>query len=601
LFAAAHGTRAQDGGLRITITSIADEAYPNARAIVGIEDTQDGGGAALDASNFTVTVDGQPATIVSADLAGEEDEPLDTLILMDTSGTTQGAPLAAAKSAAKAFLLELSPADRVAVMSFSDEVHLLQDYTDDRALATAAIDALTSGGNTALYQATTVAALKAAQAPARRKAVILLSDAAGEYGNKSVATREEAVAAATNAAVPFFNIAQGSGEDLAYFQTIAEATQGKLLQAADPGELEALYVSIGRLLRSQYVVTFDASAAATEGGSRVLVTLTAGERSSTAEQTYSPGDGFLPTFSIDGVTAGETLREPREITATVSSGAPRVRWYVDEVNVFEINEPPYVFRYDPAAFGEGEHTLRVAVGDGAAAIESSVSFSSTPPAVSSGGGPPVIPIAGVAAAVLLAAGGFMFAKRRATNGDRPIPADQRTKSWAQQVAQRRASGEAVEGEGAAPVSGEGNVTREDIGQAMGLLISRAGIDLGSEYTVGGKPVSIGAAARCGVRINDPDLASEEARIWVRGEHLMLHMFTRLTTIEAGGSSGSWQILEPGDAFDIGQHTFEFRLLPSTQAAAPTPEETPNVLRDQRPAPEPPPPGTRFGDMMPRAD
>jgi VWFA-related protein len=581
----------QESAPRLTITSITDGDYPEARAILGVEYAGDAA-PTLTVADFTLTADGEPAPIKRAELASSEDEPLEALLLMDTSGTTEGSPLAAAKSAAKAFLQELAPEDRVAVMSFSDDVHLLQDYTNDRALVTAAIDALQSGGNTALYQATAVASFKAAQSPAKRKALILLSDAAGEYGGKSIATREEAIAAAQAAGVPFFNIVQGSGEDTAYFQQVAEATRGRLLQAAGPEDLQALYVSIGRLLRSQYVITFDASAVSAEGA-RVRITVRTAGSEASADAPYTPGPDFLPSVSLVGVRGGETLNAPREITATVSSGTPRVRWYIDDVNVFETTAPPYVFTYDPSRFEGGEHTLRVAIGEGTASAETSVSFSSTPPPPAPGGGPPFLLIGAVVFAMALGAGAFFVMKARRPKGERPIPAEQRTKSWAAQVAAKRAAA------GEAPAPGT-EVVQEDIGDAMGLLISRSGNGAGQEYAIGGKPVSVGAGARCGVRIRDDELASEEARVWVRGGHLMLHLFTRLTTVEASGLGGGWQILEPGDTFQIGQHTFEFRLLPAPQAAGTDDAPVPNVLRDRESADAAPRPG-RLTDLMPHAD
>jgi len=127
---------------------------------------------------------------------------------------------------------------------------------------------------------------------------------------------------------------------------------------------------------------------------------------------------------------------------------------------------------------------------------------------------------------------------------------------------------ADDGEAAAP---------ESIGEPKGVLISRGGPDLGNEYMVGGSPVSIGSAARCGVRVNDPALAGEEARIWIRKRHLMVHRMTKLTTMVVEGSSGGWQILEPGDTFEIGEHRFEFRLLAEQQPQHDG--DVPNVLRD----------------------
>jgi len=97
-----------------------------------------------------------------------------------------------------------------------------------------------------------------------------------------------------------------------------------------------------------------------------------------------------------------------------------------------------------------------------------------------------------------------------------------------------------------------------------------------------------------VRIDDPELAAEEARTWVRGGHLMVHKMTRLSVIAADGTSGGWMILEPGDTFTIGDHVFEFRILDPAvrglaiaQDAVPAEESTPNVLRDPSAQGEPP--------------
>jgi hypothetical protein len=163
----------------------------------------------------------------------------------------------------------------------------------------------------------------------------------------------------------------------------------------------------------------------------------------------------------------------------------------------------------------------------------------------------------------------------------------------------------------APAGDEEAVVPESIGEPMGMLISRGGPDLGSEYMVGGSPVSIGSGARCGVRVDDPGLAGEEARIWIRKGHLMLHRMTKLTAIVVEGSSGGWQILEQGDTFEVGQHRFEFRLLPQTQPER-EPGDIPNVLRDpdvprrgitpppvQGPMPMPEARHSNFSDLMPR--
>jgi VWFA-related protein len=572
--------RAQDSGIKATIISIADDAYPQASAVVSIENANGDAGAPLAREQFAATVDGAPASIVSADLVTSESAPLDLLLVIDTSGSMAGAPIDSAKAAAKALVAELGAQDRIALIHFGDVVNLSQDFTSDRALINGAIDRLVAQGNTALYQATAAASVKIGTSLASRRVVVLLSDGA-DFGGASTATRADALAAAASVSVPFFTIAQGNDLDLPYLQQLADGTSGQLLQAPQPSDLEALYVGLGRLLKSQYVITFDASAASIEDGSQVTITVTIDAQSASAEARYQPGPDFLPVIDIEGLTAGETVLEPREIRVNVSSGSPHVTWYVDDVNVMELDAPPYTYLFEPDAFEGGDHRLRIAVGDGPGRIESGISFSSVGPAPSGGGS--TLLYALVAIAMMIGAGAFvMLKKRKPRPKTTVIPADQRLKSWATQVAEKS---------GVLPVPTEaGEGAHEDIGVAMGRLVSRAGNDAGSEYMVGGKPVSIGAGAQCGVRIDDPELASEEARIWVRGQHLMYHKFTRLTTLEAEGSTGGWQILEQGDTFQIGQHTFEFRLLErATEADATDPLSGAD------------PPRPKLGDLMPRAD
>jgi len=594
-------TSAQAPTLRATISSVTDDAYPNAHLVLNIEDDSAEGLAELRPEDLTVTLNGAPTTVVSTQLASSENEPLDLTLVIDTSGSMAGAAMASTKEAAKALVGELAPADRVAVIGFADQVVIVQDYTTDRALVTASIDGLVAQGNTALYQATTVAAFKAVSSTATRKAVVLLSDGA-DFGGASTATREEAINAARNVGVPYFAIAQGTDLDLPFLQELASVTKGRLLEAPDPADLQNLYLSVGRLLRNQYVVTFDASAVATLPESTVGIRVHAGDREAADEATYRPAPGFAPALDISGVEPGDDLSTARDILVNIGTGiAPaRVTFFVDATQVSELTTGPYVFTYDPGLFGEGDHTIRVVADLGGAPVETSVAFRSHPAVASGGGGGLNAMLIVAALAVMVVVGGvaWLYSKLRHRGTDiSRLSVSQRTVPWAQQVAAKREAPAMPLMHGEEP-----ETEQEAIGEPLGLLISRGGTDLGSEYTVGASPVSVGSAARCGVRIDDPEMAAEEARIWVRSGHLMVHRMTRLSVIAADGTSGGWMILEPGDTFSVGAHVFEFRMIdpnaqpvadkPATPSAATPspavvrePTAVPNVLRD-RPAEEP---------------
>ncbi|MBI2723517.1 MAG: VWA domain-containing protein [Chloroflexi bacterium] len=560
--------------------------------------TDDSSGAELSGltpDNVKVTVDGKPASVRSVELAASQNLPLDVLFVFDVSGSMQGEPILRAKDAGKGFMKGLAPADRVAVLAFADNVRVVQDYTTDRALASRAIDSLEANGNTALYEATARAADSARASGSARRAVIFLSDGAQD-GVPLTTQRDQAIAAADGADTPFFVVGEGRDLDREFLQQLAQSSRGRYLEAPDPSQLASLYEGVGQLLRSQYVVTFDATDVKPDG-SEVTISLDSAGRSASATSTFKPSAAFAPSpVTLEGVQPGELLDDVRSVTLNTSGATPlRVTFYVDGINVFETVTPPYTYTFDPANFSAGDHTLKATAQYGGKATDAVVGIRSAPPAARPpSGGPPMMPIAiGAAVGIILAIATFIFVRVRIA-GREDAPDAQRVVPWATPLVR-----------GAPPppdLAQDDAAMAESVGEPLGLLVSRAGSDVGSEYSVGGLPVSIGSGRRCAVRVDDVDLAAEEARIWVRKGHLMVHKMTKLTTMVNEGTTGGWEILEPGDTFEVGKHTFEFRLLPEARPQG----AVPDVLRDPEIAPRPAPehvpsPPSAFRDLMPRND
>jgi VWFA-related protein len=619
---------AQDGGsLRLTFNGTAEQPYPDAQVIVTVEDASGASLTGLDAGSFAITVDGKPTTVSKAELVSSTTSPLDVLLMIDTSGSTEGVALAEAKNAAVAFIRSLAPEDRVAIMRFANSVTVQQDFTNDKEAAIAAVNALVSRGQTELYKAAAGAINQAATSTSARRAVVFLTDGAQDAIVTDV-TADQAIGLARSTGIPVFTIALGAAiQDSSFIQDLASVSGGRYLEAPTPGDLTNVYQSVGRLLQNQYAVTFDASEASGKPESQISVQVTAsGGRTANASGVFAPSAAFVaPSVTVTGLTAGETLEEARDVSVTSAATKPieKAAFYVDNVNVFETSEAPFSFTYDPDEYGEGEHSLRVAATiDGRVIDSEGVAFRSVPsapvvtdePGDGGGGGLPVLPIAGVLGALAVVGAAFLVYQRiKVTSGPslEMVSPDQRVTPWA--TRHRAITKPPIDDEDAVI---DDSSPAEDIGEALGVLISRAGPDMGQEYAVGGKPVSIGSGARCAVRINDAQMATEEARIWIRNKTLMLHRMTRLTTIATDGVSGGWQMLDPGETFKIGEHLFEFRLLPdgatAPESSAPK-GDIPNILRDKSDEPQPrpsapplPEPGLasnegprRLTDMMPR--
>ncbi|MBX3143249.1 MAG: macro domain-containing protein [Trueperaceae bacterium] len=91
---------------------------------------------------------------VALPAASSDRHPIDLALVIDRSGSMSGAPLEAAKAAAREAVNMLLPGDRVAVVTFDDSVYVpvpLTDVGTGTALINAAIGGIGPGGSTNLF------------------------------------------------------------------------------------------------------------------------------------------------------------------------------------------------------------------------------------------------------------------------------------------------------------------------------------------------------------------------------------------------------------------------------------------------------------------
>ena len=205
----------------------------------------------LTAADFRILEDGSPQTI-SAFAAG--DFPLAVAIGLDRSfsmGAGRAARLDTAKSAARAFIDALKPADQVMVIAIGSETSVVAPLSTNHEAALAAIDRLDAWGTTPLYDAMAVA-LDAIQSAKGRRALVVLSDGSDRYSETSAATLVDRV---RRRDVLVYPVAIGS-ERPAVFAELATASGGRSVFQTDPRELSATLTSIANELRSQYLLGY---------------------------------------------------------------------------------------------------------------------------------------------------------------------------------------------------------------------------------------------------------------------------------------------------------------------------------------------------------
>ena len=184
----------------------------------------------------------------------EERRPIDVVLLIDTSGSMQGGPLADAKSAARRFIESMEPNDRIAVVSFASQPTVQQEFTSDRGRLAAVIDGLVASGETALYDGLVKAASLVGASPATERYVVALSDGGDTL---SINSPDNAARALKDAKAPVYAVALESPEyNPLTLETIARTSGGKLTSVKDSGSLLTLYESIAEEMQLRYRVEY---------------------------------------------------------------------------------------------------------------------------------------------------------------------------------------------------------------------------------------------------------------------------------------------------------------------------------------------------------
>jgi tight adherence protein B len=177
------------------------------------------------------------------------------VLLIDASNSMEGAPIAGAMAAARAFLAERKDDLPVSVVVFGPDDTILAEFTTDGEELTAAVaQAPPLAEGTHIYDALINVADQAKDEGLERTTVVLLSDGT-DVG--SAAGRAEALEALDEANVRVFSVGLKSKQyDPATLQAVAQRTGGRYAESSSPAALEPIFEEIGQQLSSEYEVTY---------------------------------------------------------------------------------------------------------------------------------------------------------------------------------------------------------------------------------------------------------------------------------------------------------------------------------------------------------
>ena len=299
---------AADEALPVVGTDIS--AFPDVRMVVAPPASL--ADETLPATAFGVSEDGQARAVRVDPLPAGQ---VEVALAIDTSASMAGAPLAAAKAAARSFLAQLPPTQPVSLVSFGATPTVVSARSSDRAAQGAAISALTARGPTALYDALALALAQLPSASNAGRTVVLLTDGGDTASSSTLDATAQALGAAQ---VPLFAVELQTREsNPAALRRLTSASAGRVVPAADPAALSGAFLEIARQLVRQYAVIYRAES---RGASEVDVTVEAKGVRATARRRLELPAGTAPAPSSAGATATTDAASPLGVWALISGG-----------------------------------------------------------------------------------------------------------------------------------------------------------------------------------------------------------------------------------------------------------------------------------------
>ncbi|NJL29266.1 MAG: VWA domain-containing protein, partial [Thermoanaerobaculia bacterium] len=211
----------------------------------------------LEKSDFKVVEDGTPQQVVRFELV--RNLPIHMAAMLDVSASMEGRLEQTQAAALHFFEQAITPKDRGAIITFNDHPNLTAKYTNQVSALAAGLAGLKAERGTALWDSL-IFALYYFNGIKGQRAILLLSDGKDESSRYSFA---QALEFAQRAGVAIYAI----GLDLKRSDTdarkaltrLANETGGRSFFVDDAAQLQAIYDTIQRELRSRYLLAYQSS------------------------------------------------------------------------------------------------------------------------------------------------------------------------------------------------------------------------------------------------------------------------------------------------------------------------------------------------------
>jgi Mg-chelatase subunit ChlD len=183
-FIPVHSVTPQVGNLTIRITQVDDSKFPQVTVYVSVVNAK-GEPVAVNPGDLVVREGGKVVPASNIQGAGQVG-PLTTLLVMDISGSMEKlGKIESAKAVAKEYVSQMREGDKAGIILVNTQVSTLQMIKGDRAQLAQAIDTISPGGDTAMYDAL-ISAVTQLNNVSGRKAILVYTDGLDNRSKSSV-------------------------------------------------------------------------------------------------------------------------------------------------------------------------------------------------------------------------------------------------------------------------------------------------------------------------------------------------------------------------------------------------------------------------------
>ncbi len=344
------------GGLEIEIAEVDSGAFPQVTFSFTVSDPDGWPVTDLLSQNVRVSEDGYDVSDVTVTTSRWAGLTTDLVLALDVSTSEQA--FAQMMTAASGLVDALGGDDQLALLTFYEDVQVVQGLTGDRATLRDELEGVALGGSrTALTEAILKAASMLSESSADERAIVVVSDS---VDNVDTVSNYEAFQAALDVRVPVYVLTLEPRTSSEPFADFVRLTGGRVLVVSQPDDLSQAVDAVEWLVWESYRVTFTSRLEA-DGESHELVLKVANEERAVqakARFTALPGDVDL---QVSGVADGQRVAGsvPLRVEASAPGAIAAVEYVLDDSLLARQEVAPFDFDWDAGSASLGPHTLTI--------------------------------------------------------------------------------------------------------------------------------------------------------------------------------------------------------------------------------------------------